>query len=325
MVVGVPDGTGTATSGPKVITSAPDEHEGRRGRGSDVFVDPAPLRRRGGRAAAPAPPWPPPTGSPGRRRSPSPPTEAVPDGLVFILVAGSDARPDEDLLKTRADSIHLLGVNPATGPGHAPRLPPRQLGRDPRPRPGQDQQRPGAGRARPPGRHRSPPDRPPGRLLRHHRVPGAPADGRRAGRRRRARQPAHERQELRRPVPAGLAPHDRRPGAGLLPQPDRRRPGRPQPLREPGPRHAVGAGQDAGRGGRRRRRRPLDRRDAQARQAQRAADPAARRSGRWPASSTRTGSRTSSPPAGSGSPPASRSCSSPPRRPSCSRTCGPTP
>ncbi|HET9771531.1 MAG TPA: LCP family protein, partial [Acidimicrobiia bacterium] len=43
--------------------------------------------------------------------------QEVPDGLVFVLVAGSDARPHEDLLKTRADSIHLLAVNPATGQG----------------------------------------------------------------------------------------------------------------------------------------------------------------------------------------------------------------
>lgn len=41
----------------------------------------------------------------------------VPDGLVFILVLGSDARPKEDLLKTRADSIHLIAVNSASGQG----------------------------------------------------------------------------------------------------------------------------------------------------------------------------------------------------------------
>src|SRR5207253_1472155 len=37
--------------------------------------------------------------------------------LVFVLVAGSDARPGEDLLHTRADSLHLLCINPATGQG----------------------------------------------------------------------------------------------------------------------------------------------------------------------------------------------------------------
>ncbi|MBW3614011.1 MAG: LCP family protein [Actinobacteria bacterium] len=42
---------------------------------------------------------------------------AVPDGLVFVLVLGSDARPNEDLLSARADSIHLLAINPASGAG----------------------------------------------------------------------------------------------------------------------------------------------------------------------------------------------------------------
>ncbi|MDQ3106429.1 MAG: LCP family protein [Actinomycetota bacterium] len=41
----------------------------------------------------------------------------VPDSLVFILVLGSDARPNEDLLSTRADSIHLLAMNPTTMQG----------------------------------------------------------------------------------------------------------------------------------------------------------------------------------------------------------------
>jgi LCP family protein required for cell wall assembly len=41
----------------------------------------------------------------------------VPDHLVFVLVIGSDARPREDLLATRADSLHLLALNPATGQG----------------------------------------------------------------------------------------------------------------------------------------------------------------------------------------------------------------
>jgi LCP family protein required for cell wall assembly len=38
----------------------------------------------------------------------------VPGHLLFILVAGSDARPREDVRRTRADSIHLLAVNPKT-------------------------------------------------------------------------------------------------------------------------------------------------------------------------------------------------------------------
>jgi LCP family protein required for cell wall assembly len=34
---------------------------------------------------------------------------------VFVLVIGSDARPGEDVARTRADSIHLVGINPAKG------------------------------------------------------------------------------------------------------------------------------------------------------------------------------------------------------------------
>lgn len=38
----------------------------------------------------------------------------VPGDLRFILVVGSDARPNENIQRTRADSIHLLAVNPRT-------------------------------------------------------------------------------------------------------------------------------------------------------------------------------------------------------------------
>jgi LCP family protein required for cell wall assembly len=41
----------------------------------------------------------------------------VPDELVFVLVAGSDARPGEDLRRSRADSIHVLAANPMSGTG----------------------------------------------------------------------------------------------------------------------------------------------------------------------------------------------------------------
>jgi LCP family protein required for cell wall assembly len=34
---------------------------------------------------------------------------------IFVLVIGSDARPGEDVTRTRADSIHLVGINPAKG------------------------------------------------------------------------------------------------------------------------------------------------------------------------------------------------------------------
>ncbi|HUP84338.1 MAG TPA: LCP family protein [Acidimicrobiales bacterium] len=41
----------------------------------------------------------------------------IPEDLVFVLVIGSDARPREDLLATRADSLHLIAVNPKSGQG----------------------------------------------------------------------------------------------------------------------------------------------------------------------------------------------------------------
>ncbi len=41
----------------------------------------------------------------------------IKEGLVFFLVVGSDARPGQDLHKTRTDSIHILAVDPATKSG----------------------------------------------------------------------------------------------------------------------------------------------------------------------------------------------------------------
>jgi len=116
VVVGVPDGTATATSGPQVVTSDPAEHEAAEAAPSDVFVDAAPF---GGGGAEPASSsaLAAPNGKPWAAPIPFTTDEPVPDKLVFILTAGSDARPGEDLLKTRADSIHLLCVNPATGQG----------------------------------------------------------------------------------------------------------------------------------------------------------------------------------------------------------------
>ena len=116
MVVGVPPGAGTATSGPQVITSAPDEHEAAKAATSGVFVDPAPF---GGGGAEPASSsaLAVPNGKPWADPIPFTTNEPVPDHLVFVLTAGSDARPGEDLLRTRADSIHLLCINPLTGQG----------------------------------------------------------------------------------------------------------------------------------------------------------------------------------------------------------------
>ena len=115
MVIGVPDGAATATSGPEVITSSPDEHEAAEV-ARDLFVDPAPFGG-GGTEPPPSRGLAVPNGKPWAESIPFTSNEPVPDKLIFILAAGSDARPGEDMLKTRADSIHLLGVNPATGQG----------------------------------------------------------------------------------------------------------------------------------------------------------------------------------------------------------------
>ena len=113
MVVGVPDGAGTATSGPTVITSVPDEQKPDAG----VFVDGPGFDGRVGAEPPSNTALAAPGGKPWAAPIPFTTDEDVPDGLVFVLVVGSDARPNEDMLKTRADSLHLLAVNPSTGQG----------------------------------------------------------------------------------------------------------------------------------------------------------------------------------------------------------------
>jgi LCP family protein required for cell wall assembly len=41
----------------------------------------------------------------------------IKDGLVFVLIVGSDARPGQDLHKTRTDSLHVVAIDPATKSG----------------------------------------------------------------------------------------------------------------------------------------------------------------------------------------------------------------
>lgn len=41
----------------------------------------------------------------------------IKDGLVFVLIVGSDARPGENLHKTRTDSLHVVAIDPATRSG----------------------------------------------------------------------------------------------------------------------------------------------------------------------------------------------------------------
>lgn len=116
VVVGVPDGSTTSATQPRVLTGPGDG--GEVALPDEVFVDDpggGPGRARGeppggsGLARPDGAPWPP--------AIPFTTSQVVAPDLVFILVAGSDARPREDLLRSRADSIHLLAVNPATGQG----------------------------------------------------------------------------------------------------------------------------------------------------------------------------------------------------------------
>lgn len=104
-VIGATDvSTSTAPAEPAVIPQPP------------APAEPAP-------AGVPQPEPPPPPGLKAPDGSPYGPALrftsdiAVPNDLVFVLVLGSDARPHEDLSKTRADSIHLLAINPASGAG----------------------------------------------------------------------------------------------------------------------------------------------------------------------------------------------------------------
>jgi LCP family protein required for cell wall assembly len=117
LVVGVPEGASTSTSGPRVITGVEGEAAGSP-TPIDVFVEDGGYE---GGLRRPEPPaargLTPPDGGPWPAPVPFTSAQAVPDDLVFILVAGSDARPREELSKTRADSIHLLAVNPKSRQG----------------------------------------------------------------------------------------------------------------------------------------------------------------------------------------------------------------
>jgi LCP family protein required for cell wall assembly len=115
-VIGEPEGTGTSTAGPRILTPSTRTRTTLPPPPADLFVEGAGDQRvraepRGGSGMIPA------DGAAFPAAIPFTTSEPVPDGLVFILVAGSDARPREDLVRARADSIHLLAVNPATGEG----------------------------------------------------------------------------------------------------------------------------------------------------------------------------------------------------------------
>jgi LCP family protein required for cell wall assembly len=57
------------------------------------------------------------TGQPYRPAIPFVSNIPIPSELTFVLVIGSDARPGQNFSRTRADSIHLIAVNPTTMEG----------------------------------------------------------------------------------------------------------------------------------------------------------------------------------------------------------------
>lgn len=116
VIVGVPPAEARVEApGPTIVLGPANGVPGEPPADSDLDDRPAPAQPR---------PEPPPAaglalpdGEPWRPAISFTSVHPVPDELVFVLVAGSDARPGEDLRRTRADSVHLLAVNPGSGQG----------------------------------------------------------------------------------------------------------------------------------------------------------------------------------------------------------------
>jgi LCP family protein required for cell wall assembly len=101
------DGTTTGSGGTAgTQPGMPGSDTGPGGNPSPAVVTPA---------TGPAPGTP--DGAPYGPALPFTPEIPVPDGLVFVLAIGSDARPGTDPRHANADSLHLLAVDPATGRG----------------------------------------------------------------------------------------------------------------------------------------------------------------------------------------------------------------
>lgn len=109
----------TAAAGPAIVVAPPGAaaapQPGAGGGGSALDDAPTPISPRP--EPAPAPGLAQPDGQPWRPPIFFTSVHPVPDHLVFVLVVGSDARPGEDLRRTRADSVHLLAVNPRSREG----------------------------------------------------------------------------------------------------------------------------------------------------------------------------------------------------------------
>ena len=106
IVVGAPPSSTTEpTDGPRIVlpptTGAPAPATGGGGGGAEI----------GGIVPSD------PDGAPYPPAIPFHSTVGVPDHLLFVLAIGSDARPGESVTRTRADSIHLLALNPQAGTG----------------------------------------------------------------------------------------------------------------------------------------------------------------------------------------------------------------
>ena len=96
----------TPPTGPATVLTEPATTAPRRADRREAVPEPGPavgIKVANGRPAAPAIAF----------HSDIP----IPDDLVFVVVLGSDARPGEDLLRSRADAIQLLALNPRTMQG----------------------------------------------------------------------------------------------------------------------------------------------------------------------------------------------------------------
>lgn len=114
--VGVPDEQVTTPAPGPVLAPPPDDRTGARRAPAGGNGPGVPLRGVRREPAA-APGIAPPDGRPWRPAIEFSSSTEVPDALTFVLVIGSDARPGEDVARSRADSIHLVAVNPVTRQG----------------------------------------------------------------------------------------------------------------------------------------------------------------------------------------------------------------
>jgi LCP family protein required for cell wall assembly len=114
IAIGIPRGTRTPTAGPVIPVSAPPAVLGARSATSPSAPSPS---ARTPSAVAPVAPLTAPNGAPWPAAIAFTSSITVPDHVVFVLVVGSDARPGQDPLRSRADSIHLLAADPGSGQG----------------------------------------------------------------------------------------------------------------------------------------------------------------------------------------------------------------